>query len=122
MTDGYEYVHSALRTLSMAEWDHVRGYHELTAVCARKLAEMFVKICLDGLDMQIWTLEGGLRQLPETSWHLWWALKTTQHVGNAGAHARTIKSSSADGERAMSAAVTLARAYIDRAHAPVARL
>jgi len=122
MVSGYLYVAPVLRTLSMAEWAYQRGYFEMAAVCARKLAEMYVKICLDGMDVEYWGLNDGMQQLPESTWHMWWALSQAKTIGNAGAHPRLKAMTKEDGFVAMTAAVIIADAFMSRARAPRARL
>ena len=122
VASGYLYVASVLRTLSMAEWAYEKGYFEMTAACARKLAEMYVKICLEGMDVEVWDLNDGLQQLPESTWHMWWALTQAKTLGNAAAHPRLMAMTREAGLKAMSAAVHIADAFMSRARAPRARL
>ncbi len=93
----------------------------MVAICTRKLAEMYCYICLDA-DVETYGLYDAMQQLPENTWHMWWALSTAQQLGNAGAHARADPLSARQGAQAMGASVAISAAYVARAQAPRARL
>jgi len=111
------YRRAVILTLSMAEICHRRGYYELAAVCARKLAEMYVAGIVK---QEYWSLHEGLDLLPyETSSILWKALKECQRIGNEGAHAREERMSQQSGDAALSVACIVAQACV--AHQPHSR-
>jgi len=114
------YHRALLRAVTMAEVSHRMKFYELTAVCARRVAEMYVELVL--APQEYWSLGEGLSLLPEMPEPLWAALKKAQHIGNRGAHAQEDRMEIEDGDDALSAAMTIAQAYLSQIHARRARL
>ena len=105
-----EFHKAMVVAVGMAELAHRNGHYEFTAVCARKIAEMYVAIVVSG---EYWSLQEGLSMMPhDMDTVLWDALKSAQHIGNSGAHARAERMSIEDGDRALSAACIIAVAYL----------
>ena len=101
----------------MAENAHKMKYYELTAVCARKIAEMYVNLLVKE---DHWSLYDGMSKLPyDIDKEIWNALRDAQTIGNEGAHANERRMREADGDRALSAALVIANGYL--AHVSIQR-
>ena len=104
------YRKAVIVAVSMAEMSRKLRYFELTAVCARCIAEMYVASKVVG---EYWGLHEGMWKLPyDTDTTLWNALCDAQSIGNAGAHAQETHMDEADGDRALKAALIIASAYL----------
>ena len=87
-----KYRKALMLTVSMAEIAHKMKYYEVTAVCARKIAEMYVSLMVPDFT----SLYEGVSKLPyDMDENVWNALREAQTIGNEGARDRT----SCDGVR-----------------------
>ena len=110
-----------LQAVTMADVSHNLKFYELTAICSRRVAEMYVKLVLK--DKEYFSLGEGLWMLPEdTPMELWNALTTAQNIGNKAAHAQEERMQQQEGDEALRAAMTIAGAYLMMVHERRARL
>ena len=114
------YHRAMLRAVRMAEISHKNKMYELCAVCARKIAEIYVDLVL--APQEWWSLGEGLSLMQDVPDTLWQALKTAQYIGNSGAHAREGRMTEKEGDDALSAAMLIAKAYLAHIHVPRARM
>jgi len=111
-----KYHKALMLTVSMAEIAHKMKYYEITAICARKIAEMYVAIFVP----EFTTLYEGMSKLPyDMDENVWNALREAKTIGNAGAHANERRMTECEGNRAMSAALIIANGYL--AHVSIQR-